>query len=208
MTPRVAGVILAGGRSTRMGGDEKAFLTLGDRPLLDHAIGRLRPQVGQIAINANGDPARFASRGLEVIADASDDRPGPLAGILAGLTWAAQRGCTHLASVPTDTPFIPADIVARLLAAIEDGKIALAASAGARHPVIGLWAVDLAGPLAAFLAQDTRRKVTVFADRFSPRSVDFPAIRLADGREVDPFLNINTPADVAIAEDALGALHG
>jgi molybdopterin-guanine dinucleotide biosynthesis protein A len=204
---RIAGIILAGGRSTRMGGDEKALLTLGAKPLLRHVLGRLSPQVATVALNANGDPSRFAAFGLPVIADRTSDWPGPLAGVLAGMEWAAARNIPHILTAPADTPFIPVDLAAKLSAAsAKAGAIAIAASDGARHPVVALWPVSLKSALAQFLAHDGNRKVTRFADRHGAVSVDFPMLALSGGDHADPFFNVNTPDDLAQAGTILKAL--
>lgn len=204
---RTAGIILAGGRSTRMGGAEKSLLTLDGKPLLEHVLDRLKPQVAAVAVNANGDPARFAAFDLPVIADATNDWPGPLAGILAGMEWAAGHNIPHILTVPADTPFVPADLGAKLSAAsAKAGAVAIAASDGARHPVVALWPVSLKSALAKFIARDEKRKVTGFADRHGAVSVDFPMIALQDGAQGDPFFNVNTPDDLAKAEAMLKAM--
>lgn len=196
----IAGVLLAGGRAARMGGGDKCLLSLGGRTLLDHAIARAAPQVAALALSANGDPARFAMSGLPVLADPVPDRPGPLAGILAGLRWAkGQNGCRWLASFPTDGPFFPLDLVTRLRAAAEadHAEVALAASAGRTHPVFGLWRLDLAEPLSAALAGNGPRAVERFA-----RSRPWVAVSFEEG-PVDPFFNVNRPHDLAEAERLL-----
>src|SRR5579859_1574255 len=149
-----AGLVLAGGLARRMGGGDKALLPLAGRPLLAHVLDRVR--LGPIAISANGDPARFSQFGLPVLPDGIPDQAGPLAGILAGLEWAAALPeVDHLISVPADTPFLPPDLVARLIAARDaaDAEIALAASGGRLHPVVGLWPVALAADLRRALEE-------------------------------------------------------
>ena len=118
MTPPV-GIILAGGQATRMGGGDKGLRHLGGQTLLGHVIDRLSPQVADMALNANGDPARFAALGMDVVADSIDGFAGPLAGVLAGLDWAAERGADTVVSVAADTPFFPCDLVPRLHLAAE-----------------------------------------------------------------------------------------
>lgn len=196
MTPPPA-VILAGGRARRMGGGDKALLPLGGRPILAHVIARLSPQVGAMALSANADPARFAGYDLPVLADSVPGRPGPLAGILAALDWAAARGAADVVTAASDTPFLPADLVARLRAA--EPPPVLAATAGpdgefSRHPTFGLWPVRLREDLRAALAAGVRR-VTDWADRHGAGVALFPAS--------DAFFNINTPADLAAAEAML-----
>jgi molybdopterin-guanine dinucleotide biosynthesis protein A len=151
---KIAGVILAGGLARRMGGGDKALLELAGQTLLARVIARLKPQVGEMVLNANGDPARFAEFGLPVVPDTVEGFAGPLAGILAGMRWAAAKGYTHVASAAGDTPFFPADLVARLAGAVHSSghPIALAATNDpqrglSEHPTFGLWPVDLADNL-------------------------------------------------------------
>lgn len=210
MTPRApVGVILAGGRATRMGGGDKTLLPLGDTTLLGRVIGRIGPQVKALAINANGDPARFAAYRLPVLPDPLADRPGPLAGVLAALDWAAGQGADRVVTAPGDTPFLPADLVARLVAASDGGAPVLAATAGAgqatrsmrgdlvRHPACGLWPVVLRDDLRAALGRGVR-KVAAWADRHDARVAVFDA-----GGALDPFFNVNTPDDLRRAEALL-----
>jgi molybdopterin-guanine dinucleotide biosynthesis protein A len=190
----IAAVVLAGGRSSRMGGGDKPLKPLAGRPLLAHVIDRLRPQVGPIAINAHGDPARFAAFGLTVVADTIPDFAGPLAGLLGGMGWAAKLpAVTTLATVAGDTPFFPADLIERLSTAPVD-HICLAASAGRTHPVFGLWPIALRPDLVRFV-DDGGRKVMDFVARHRSTVVDFPL-----QGALDPFFNINTPEDLAAAE--------
>lgn len=200
----IAGVILAGGRGSRMGGRDKALLALGGRPLAVHVAARLAPQVEAMAISANGDAGRFGFLGLDVVADADDSFAGPLAGILAGLRWAAALPGPPraLVTAAVDTPFFPADLAARLDEAAGDrpgGAVAL--SHGRRHPTFALWPLALADDLAAFLAEDESRRLGAFLDRHGTAGVDF-----TPAQGVDPFFNINTPADLAAAEETLKAM--
>ncbi len=201
------GVILAGGRATRMGGGDKGLLSLGDRPILAHVIERLAPQTGGLAINANGDPARLKEFGLPVIADTVEGHPGPLAGVLSGLDWAAEQGAAWIVTAAGDTPFLPRDLVARLQSAAEaEGlPIALAGTpnpesdpkrdperGAARHPTFGLWPVALRDDLRGALAEGVR-KVVQWTDRHGAATAVFAV------DEVDPFFNVNTPEDLAAA---------
>jgi molybdenum cofactor guanylyltransferase len=198
----VIGLLLAGGLSRRMGGGDKCLRPLAGRPILDRIIERVRPQVGRLVLNANGDPARFAAYGLPVVADSVGGFAGPLAGVLAGLDWAAENAsdCPWVASVPTDAPFLPADLVSRLVAAVEQGAdMACAASAGQSHPVVGLWPVRLRNDLRRALTVEEIHKVDVWTARYRLATVDFP---IAD---IDPFFNTNRPEDVAEAERLLNA---
>jgi molybdopterin-guanine dinucleotide biosynthesis protein A len=194
----VTGVILAGGQSRRMGGGDKGLLELAGKPMLAHVIERLAPQVGRMVINANGDPARFAPLGLPVVADTIAGFVGPLAGVLAGMRWSAANAPAARAIVTAagDAPMLPADLVARLAAAVEGrhGAIALARSVGEVHPVIGLWPVALADDLEEQLRAGVR-KVLHWTDRHGTVAVDFQPLRVGDA-EVDPFFNANTPQEL------------
>lgn len=196
--PAVAGILLAGGQSRRMGGGDKCLLPLAGRPLLAHILERVRPQVRALAINANGPPERFAAFGLPVVADSVAGFPGPLAGILAGLDWAAAAApdCPWLVSLPGDAPFLPRDLVARLLEAVAGGgaDLACASSGGRSHPVVGLWPLRLREALRAAVAGEGIRKVDRWTGRYRLATVDFAAA------PVDPFFNANEPADLATAE--------
>ncbi len=194
----VACVLLAGGLGRRMGGGDKPLRLLAGRPLLDHVIARVRPQVAALALNANGDASRFAAWGLPVVPDTLPDHPGPLAGILAGMRWAGARGHADLLSVPTDTPFLPADLATRLAAAraAAGTPLACATSGGWRHPVVGLWPVALADTLEASLLGGMR-KIEVWTAEHGIAHADFAG-------EPDPFFNANTPAELAEAERLLG----
>jgi len=193
---RIAGIILAGGRSTRMGGGDKGLRLLSGRTMLRHVIDRLRPQVEAMAINANGDPARFAVFDLPVLPDPLPDL-GPLGGVLAGLSWAAERESSHIATVACDTPFFPPDFVERLqLAAAGTDRIVQSASGGRTHPTFALWPVSVAEDLEGFLRREGPSSVRAFAgDRHAAMLVDFPI----DGG-LDPFFNINTRDDLEKAE--------
>jgi molybdopterin-guanine dinucleotide biosynthesis protein A len=194
----IAGVLLAGGRSSRMGGGDKGLLEIAGRPMLAHVIERLKPQVGPMVINANGDPARFARFGLPVVSDTVGGFAGPLAGVLAGMRWAAEAAprARAIVTVSTDAPFLPRDLVARLSAAVIErpSAIALASSGGELHPVIGLWPVALADDLETSLNAGIR-KVLHWTDRHGTVPVEFPFLEIG-GRAVDPFFNANTPAEL------------
>ncbi len=199
---KVVAVLLAGGQGSRMAtdgqGPDKPLRRLAGRPLLAHAIERVRPQVDAMVLNANGDPTRFAVFGLDIVADDVPDQPGPLAGILSGLRWAARHGATDVLSIPTDTPFLPADLVARLQTAREAAGVPLACagSGGWTHPVIGLWPVALADTLEADLRAGMR-KIDSWTACHGVATADFPT------DPFDPFFNVNRPADLAEAERLL-----
>ncbi|EFL90433.1 molybdenum cofactor guanylyltransferase MobA [Ahrensia sp. R2A130] len=192
----IAGIILAGGLSRRMGGQEKSLMTLGGRPAISLLIERLAPQVKHLAINANGDPERFADEKLPVLADTVQGHVGPLAGVLTGMEWAAEQGASHVISGASDTPFIPLDLVERLSESAGDG-IAMARSGGRVHPVFGLWPVSLVDDLRHFLVAEDKRKILEFAKRYELSEVEFDM-------DDDPFFNINTPEDLDIARKRLG----
>lgn len=197
----VVGLLLAGGLSRRMGGGDKTLREVGGKPILDRVIERVRPQVSALVLNANGDPARFAAYGLPVIADSIADFAGPLAGVLAGLDWAAANrpDCDVVASVPTDAPFLPEDLVARLATGMREAGagLACAASGGQTHPVIGLWPVRLREDLRHALVDEGIRKVDVWTARHRLATVEFLVGR------IDPFFNANRPEDLAAAEGLL-----
>ncbi|HWX49515.1 MAG TPA: molybdenum cofactor guanylyltransferase MobA [Roseomonas sp.] len=200
MVPETLGVVLAGGLARRMGGGDKPLRPLGGRPLLAHVLERLRPQVATLLLNANGDPARFAAWGLPVVADGLPDYPGPLAGILAALDWAAANRpeLAWVASVPGDSPFIPADLVARLHAARAAAAVPLACahSGGWAHPPIGLWPVALRTELRSAL-EGGERKIDRWTARFGCAEAEWPTAPF------DPFFNANTPEELALAESLL-----
>lgn len=187
----IAGLVLAGGQGLRMGGADKALLPLAGQPLIAHVLARFAPQVATVAISANGDLGRFAGCGFVVLSDNEADT-GPLAGVLAGLTWAAAQGASWLATVAVDTPFFPDDMVARLAAAPGGAAVVMAESLGRLHPTCGLWRVGLLPVLAAALATGERRLARFAAHQGMVR-VAFPAAGS------DPFFNINHPADLAAA---------
>ncbi len=197
-TKRLPAVILAGGLGTRMGGADKAFLTLAGRPLIRHLAERLALQCAPIAISANGDLMRFVATGLAVLKDPIDGRPGPLAGILAALDWAEKVGAKAVVTAAVDTPFPPADLVARLRQAAERSGLAIAASPDGNglmrlHPTFGLWPVALRDELRVALAAG-ERKVMLLAEAHDAGIAEFAA------EPFDPFFNINTPGDLAAAE--------
>lgn len=187
------GVILAGGRATRMGGGDKGRLTLDGRSLFDRVIDRLAPQTDGLALNANGDPARFSDLNLPVLPDSIEGFAGPLAGVLAGLDWAASQGYDHIVTAAADTPFLPCDLVPRLQMASENSPsgLALAASPSGRQPAFGLWPMDLRDDLRAALS-DGVRKVVIWTRKHQAASAEFP--------DDTAFFNINTADDLTKAE--------
>lgn len=192
-------VILAGGRATRMGGGDKSLRLVGGVRLLDRVIARLSPQCGALALNANGDPARFGAFGLPVLADAGPDRLGPLAGVLAGLDWAARLGADGVVTAAADTPFFPRDLILRLQAAAGPLGLSVAASPDQdgrirQHPTFGLWPVALRDDLRDALAGGLR-KVTLWTDSHGAGRAEWPS------DPFDPFFNVNTPDDMRVAEE-------
>jgi molybdopterin-guanine dinucleotide biosynthesis protein A len=194
-------VLLAGGLSRRMGGGDKCLRAIGGETLLQRVIARVRPQVGTLVINANGDAARFAAFGLPVVADAVEGYAGPLAGVLTGLLWARAHApdARDIATVPTDGPFVPRDLVARLVAAraAAGADLVQAASGGQVHPVVGLWPVRLLEDLRRAVVDEGVRKVDVWTGRHRLATAEFST------EPVDPFFNANHPEDLAEAERLL-----
>lgn len=192
----IVGVVLAGGLAQRMGGGDKCLLPIGGKPLLAHLLDRLLPQVEAAAINANGDPARFAAFGLPVLPDPIPDHPGPLAGLLAGMQWARAQHpeAKFLLSLPGDGPFPPRDLAMRLFALSDGGGPVCAETGGRLNPVVGLWPLALHDDLLAVLRQSDLRKVALWAERHGMRRLALPEAAL---------FNINRPEDVAEAERLL-----
>ncbi len=197
--PPTLGLVLAGGLARRMGGGDKARIKIGGITILDRVLARLKPQCARVILNANGNPARFADTGLPVVADSVPDFAGPLAGILAGLEWAAAHAPASewLASVPGDCPFLPRDLVARLHEARAAGPALTCARSGEwRHPVVGLWPVALREDLRRAVIVEGLRKIEIWTARHGVAIADWPA------EPVDPFFNVNTPDDAAQAAAA------
>jgi molybdopterin-guanine dinucleotide biosynthesis protein A len=195
-----AGLVLAGGTSRRMGGADKALALLGGRPLVAHALDRLRPQARAVAISSNASPAAFAALAAPVLADPDEARlSGPLSGILSGLIWADRvAGCGHLLTAAVDTPLFPRDLGARLTAAAEGhaGRIAVARSGGRWHPVFALWPVAMAEALRNHLRERDDFSVMRFLD-----GRDFVGVEFDLGPDgSDPFFNVNTPGDLVASE--------
>jgi len=196
--PSILGLVLAGGLARRMGGGDKARIRIGGKTILERVLARLAPQCGSMILNANGDPARFGDTGLPVVPDTVPGFAGPLAGILAGLDWAAANApqVTDVVSVPGDCPFLPPDLIPRLEQARKaaDLPLACARSGDWRHPVIGLWPVGLRGVLRTALVEDDLRKIEAWTARHGVAIADWPAVPF------DPFFNVNTPEDAAEAQ--------
>ena len=197
MSNAVVGVLLAGGLARRFGGGDKCLIELCGKPLLEHVIARVEPQVDRLVLNANGAPDRFAGYGLDVIADVVEGFAGPLAGILTALEWTRENmpAAAWVASFPTDAPVMPTDLVARMQDAITEqgADLACAMSGGRTHPVIALWPVSIAKDLRTALVDEDVRKIDRFTASYNIAHVDFPVT----GH--DPFLNINTPEDLSLA---------
>jgi molybdopterin-guanine dinucleotide biosynthesis protein A len=196
-TPPTYGLVLAGGLARRMGGGDKALIRIGGETILDRVLERLAPSCAGIILNANGDPGRFARFGRPVVPDNVAGFAGPLAGILAGLDWAAEHApdIEWLASVPGDCPFLPRDLVARLHAArgAAGTPLACAQSGEWRHPVVGVWRVALRADLRRALVDENLRKIEMWTARHGVALATWPAA------PVDPFFNVNTPDDLAEA---------
>lgn len=200
----ILGVVLAGGLARRMGGGDKSLQSLGGRPILRHILERLSPQVDGVILNANGDPARFASFGLPVAGDAVEGFVGPLAGVLSGLVWARNNrpGITDIVTVPGDGPFLPRDLVVRMVAERDaaGADLACAVSADQAYPVIGLWPVRLIEDLRQAVVDEDIRKVDRWTARHKLVQVAFST------QPVDPFFNANTPEELAEAGRLLATL--
>jgi molybdenum cofactor guanylyltransferase len=194
----ILGLVLAGGLARRMGGGDKTRIRIGGKTILERVLARLKPQCAAVILNANGDPARFADSGLPVVPDTVPDFAGPLAGILAGLDWAAAHvpAIADVASVPGDCPFLPRDLVARLSAVRQAAGVPLACARSGewRHPVVGLWPVALREDLRKALVEENMHKIEAWTARHGIVVGDWPAT------PIDPFFNVNTPADAAEAE--------
>jgi molybdenum cofactor guanylyltransferase len=196
--PAIPGILLAGGLARRMGGGDKPMRQIHGRTILERVVARLKPQCDGLVLNANGDPARFKSFGLPVIADSVADFPGPLAGILAGLDWAAanRSDAAYVLSAAADCPFLPRDLVARLYRSRieQNAQLAVAASAGQSHPVVGLWSVALREELRHALVVEDIRRIDRWTARYPLATVTWSA------EPLDPFFNANTVDDLAEAE--------
>lgn len=203
LSERVVGILLAGGKSSRMGGGDKCLRLLGGRPILARIVERLKPQVSGMVINANGDPTRFAEFGLPVVGDSVAGLAGPLAGVHAGLEWVKRNrpGIDYAVTVATDTPFFPADLVQRFLAALTDQPLLVAKSNEGVHPVVGLWPVAIAAKIEASL-KASERKAGKWVAEHGAAEVFFPDIEIG-GVQIDPFFNINRPEELARADDLL-----
>ncbi|RWX75524.1 molybdenum cofactor guanylyltransferase MobA [Neorhizobium lilium] len=200
---RLPGLILAGGRSSRMGAN-KALLALGSDTILGHVVRRLSPQVQPLWLNAAADLARMFA--LPAVPDTIADHAGPLAGVLAGLRALADADATHLLTAPCDSPFLPRDLAERLQAACDSpSSIVVASSAGRDHLVFGLWPFSLADDLEAWLSDANNRRLNAFLRRHQVVTVDFPLVETSNGL-LDPFLNLNTPEDLAEARNFVGLL--
>ena len=193
------GVILAGGQARRMGGVDKALLPLGGTTLIERAIARASVQVADLIINANGDPKRFAHLGLPVVPDPVGGFVGPIAGILAGFAWmrSERPKARWLASFACDCPFFPMDMVQRLIAKAqsERARVAVAESGSQHHPVFAVWSADITASPEEILVKQGLRKMDDFV-------ATLPNVRVRfDTDPIDPFVNINTPEELAHAED-------
>jgi len=201
MNGEVVAVLLAGGLSRRMGGQDKMLRDLDGQSILARVIARVEPQVGRLLLNANGDPARFAEFGLPVAADVLGDHAGPLAGVLTGMEWTRANApdCSWVLTVPTDAPFLPHDLAQRLFAAVakEEADMACASSGGRHHPVCGLWPVRLADALRSAMVDEDIRKVDIWTARYRLGVAEWST------EPVDPFFNANRPEDLAAAERLL-----
>jgi molybdopterin-guanine dinucleotide biosynthesis protein A len=201
MTNKPLGLVLAGGLARRMGGGDKGMIKIGNQSILERVLDRLSPQCDGTIINANGDPARFRFTGLPVVPDDIPDFAGPLAGVLAGLDWAANHepDAQYIVTAPGDCPFLPRELVSRLEEArLREGKpLACAKSGDWRHPVVGLWPISLRADLRRALMEEKLHKIEIWTARHGV------AIAQWDDKPIDPFFNVNTPEDVARANEVV-----
>jgi|TARA_R110002072_G_scaffold727_24_gene5392 molybdopterin-guanine dinucleotide biosynthesis protein A len=197
----ICGVLLAGGLSRRMGGGDKSLQIIDGKPILDRVISRAAPQVDKLVLNVNGDASRFAAYDLPIAPDPIEGFAGPLAGVLAGMNWAADHlpNCQTIVTFATDAPFVPVDLVVCLKAEQEAqcATLACAASNGRNHPVFALWPLALRADLRKALLEEGVRKVDVFTARYSQAVVAWPTLPF------DPFFNANRPEDLKQAEQVL-----
>ncbi len=191
---KILGAIIAGGRSTRMDGREKAFLELDGVTLIERVASRIGFQVDAVVINANGDPRRFAKLGHVIIIDLLDDVATPLAGLHAALSFGADDGYDAVLTVPSDSPLVPLDLVERLKEAGQVTGAAHARSGGQDHYLTGLWTTAMAKPLERLILDQNLRRVQDFVVKAKAEKVVWAAL------PHDPFFNINTPEDLAAAE--------
>jgi molybdopterin-guanine dinucleotide biosynthesis protein A len=188
----IAGCVVAGGLSRRMG-EDKAFLKLGGDTLVARAVRRLGAQAAVLAINSNGDPASLSGLGRPVLGDVITGHPGPLAGVLTAMRWAGAQGREWVVTAAIDTPFFPDDLVARLAAAVRGNDLAVAISGGHRHPLFALWPVKLADDVRHALIDEDQRRVNAMIDRYRTGLAEW------DTSPFDPFFNINNPEDLTAA---------
>ena len=194
----MVGILLAGGKSRRMGGGDKCLLRMGGKTILQHAIDRATPQVGNLILNINGDPDRFSHYNLNIVSDDIGNFAGPLAGVLTGMHWVKENHpeCKWIVTFPTDTPFFPMDLASQLYDAVSDNKaeLACAASGGRHHPVFGIWPVNLFAALKVAMIDNGVRKIDDWTSDYNLKTVKF------EFRKIDPFFNINRPEDFQYAE--------
>ena len=178
---KITGIVLAGGQGRRMGGVDKGLQLLNGRPMIAHVIERLAPQVEDIVINANQNREAYAAFGHPVVPDAIEGYAGPLAGLHAGLQAATQA---LVVTAPCDSPFLPADLVARLASALGNNDLAVAKTGAQAHPVFALVRRTLLAHLAAYLAGGGRKIDAWYAS--------LNVVEVAFDDEADAFSNINT----------------
>jgi len=192
----IGAVIMAGGKSRRMGGQDKAFVLLNEKPMLSHVIDRLNKQTKNIVLNSNKNPEVFKSFKIKVMSDTVKDFPGPLAGVLSGMEWfnIQNKKIKWVLSVPIDSPFFPLDLIKKLHFSLKNSNklIAVAKSNKKIHPVFALWNMSLLNPIKNAINNDIR-KIDLFTEPYQPQVVDFVS-------KIDPFFNINTPEDLKMAE--------
>jgi molybdopterin-guanine dinucleotide biosynthesis protein A len=206
----LVGVVLAGGEGRRMGeGPKKPLRLLGGRPMVAHVVERLRPQVMDVVVVANDPDPAFARLGVPVIADPTDIRRaarregrrlGPLAGILAGMEWAAKHHphAGWVLTAPADVPFLPLDLTVRLCGHmhVPEPDVLVIRHGGHREPSLGVWSIGLAADLRRAILEEGVRRVGQFAERHAHAELRWPG-------DPAPFMNVNTPEDLQMAEARL-----
>ena len=200
----IPAVILSGGQSRRMDGNDKAFVSISDQNLLEMVVGRLKPQTPKIAINTNSNNPKYVEHGLPILKDHFEGFWGPLSGILTAMSWANDMGYKKVATIAVDTPLFPENLLEKLNQKIklDNSDIVFAASVleykqkKVLHPVFGLWKTSLLEDLRKQLEKGVR-KVTCWSDRHKASSVCF------SDEQKDPFFNINAPQDILLLKEYL-----
>ncbi|MGY9035355.1 MAG: molybdenum cofactor guanylyltransferase MobA [Rhodobacterales bacterium] len=200
---KILGVILAGGKGTRMGGEEKGLIKLNNKSLIEYSIERLKPQVNRLVINANNNLTKYSEFNTPIVSDPLPGFLGPLAGVLAGLEYADQKGYSHIVTVAADTPFFPKNLISLFLTVAKNHNgLAIATTQDKnnniqRHPTFGIWPCHLRKNLRTHIVNGLR-KIVIWTEKHNAGEALFD-----DNKKLDPFFNINTPADLNTAKAVL-----